>query len=101
MSTLKTAALAAAVLGGSLASAEAQFYGHSGHYGQGYGYGHHYRQPAPQYVHPRILRKQLQMQKRVIQKYGHVQPYGYHQPHPHWGYHHPRPRPHISYHYGW
>jgi hypothetical protein len=99
MSTLKTAALVAAVLGGSLAAAEAQTVGP---WGQPYGYGHGhygYRQQAPVYVHPRVARKQAQQYDRFVQKYGVVQPYGYYQqPRPYW--HQPRPRPHV-YHYGW
>jgi hypothetical protein len=100
MSTLKIAALAAAVLGGSLASAEAQPYGHWGH-GQGYG---HYR-PAPHaYVHPRIARKQAQLNERFVQKFGYVYPHAYHAPRPRWGHGHGynhRPRPHVQYQYGW
>jgi hypothetical protein len=99
MSTLKTAALVAAVLGGSLATAQAQPYGQWG-YGHGYGHGGYgYRQPAPVYVPPRVARKQAQQYDRFVQKYGVVQPYGYYQqPRPYW--HHPRPRPQV-YHYGW
>jgi hypothetical protein len=98
MSALKTAALAAAVLGGSLATAEAQYYGHHG-YGHGHGYGHHgyYRPAPPVYVPPRIARKQAQLQERFVEKFGYIQP----QPQPHWGHGYHRPRPRVQYHYGW
>lgn len=102
MSTLKTAALVAAVLGGSLAAAEAQPYGQWGHapgYGHHYGqgYGHRYRPAPPVYVHPRIARKQAQLQERFVEKFG----YGYQQPRPHWGHNPYRARPPVRYHYGW
>jgi hypothetical protein len=92
MTALKTAALAAAVLGGSLATAEAQYYGHYGH-----GYGHHgyYRPAPPVYVPPRIARKQAQLQERFVEKFGYVQPQ------PQWGHHYHRPRPQVQYYYGW
>lgn len=97
---LKTAALAAAVLGGSLAAAEAQPYGHWGH-GQGHGYTRHYRAAPPAYVPPRIARKQAELRERFVEKYGYHRPRGYHQPRPYWGHPHPRPRPPVTYHYGW
>jgi hypothetical protein len=86
MSTLKIAALAAALAGGlvSLAPAAAQ--------AQPYGYGEYQpRQryaPQPQYVPPHIARKQAQLARRFHEKYGYVQPrpqYGYGQ-----GYGRPR-----------
>jgi hypothetical protein len=104
MSALKTAALAAAVLGGTLAAAQAQPYGHYGHghaFGHGHGYGRYYRPQPPVYVHPRIARKQAQLQERFVERYGYVQPRGYHQPGPYWGHAHPRPRPPVTFHYGW
>jgi hypothetical protein len=58
--------------------AEAQYYGHPPQ-------GYYYRQPQPQYVDPRIQRKQLQQQKRFIQKYGH-------QPQPNYGYYYQQPQ---------
>jgi hypothetical protein len=103
MSALKTAALAAAVLGGSFAAAQAQPYGHYAPHGHGYGYGygrHHY-QPAPAYVHPRILRKQAQLRERFVEKFGYPQHYGYRPHNPYWGHPHARPRPPVSYHYSW
>jgi hypothetical protein len=103
MSALKTAALAAAVAGGLLASADAQAYDHWGRGHGGWGHveprAYHH---APVYVHPRIARKQAQLQKRFIQKFGYIPDagHGYHQPRPHWG--HPHYRPQVrSYHYGW
>jgi hypothetical protein len=71
--------VAAAGIAGFTSSAEAQYYQQSP-----YGY---YQQPAPQYVHPKILRKQREMEQRVYQKYGYPQQrhrnsydYGYQQP---------------------
>jgi hypothetical protein len=60
--------------------AEAQYYGHPPQ-------GYYYRQPQPQYVDPRIQRKQLQQQKRFIQKYG------YPQQQPNYGYYYQQPQP--------
>jgi hypothetical protein len=109
MSSLKVAALAVAIAGGmlTLSPADAQAQGWGGHYGNSYGgnsYGHGYRHaPQPQYIHPKILRKQAELQARVYQKYGYVQPqpyYGYGRPH-HYGYR----QPHRGYgdvrHYAW
>ncbi len=79
MTTFKAILLAAAStagLAGFGTVAEAQYYGQPPQ-------GYYYRQPQPQYVDPRIQRKQLQQQKRFIQKYGYPvqqQPnYGYYQ----------------------
>ncbi|MGL4634679.1 MAG: hypothetical protein ACRCWF_01755 [Beijerinckiaceae bacterium] len=90
MSRFKVAALAVALTGGimALAPAEAQAQGWGGHHGYHHGYRH---APQPQYVHPKILRKQAEMQERVYRKYGYVQPQ------PHYGYVHPR---HRGYGYG-
>ena len=55
--------------------------------------GYYYQQP--QYVDPRIARKQAQQQERFVQKYGYqqpVQPYGY-------GYQQPRYRQQQQYYY--
>jgi hypothetical protein len=86
MSTLKVAALAVAVAGGMLTlapAAEAGGYGYHGDHGYHQGYA-----PQPQYVHPRILRKQAELRERAIRKFG-VDPYaqqhyGHAQPH-HYG----------------
>lgn len=70
---MATAAAAATVWLGAATPAEAQYYGH-----KGYGHPAPYSHSQPTYVHPKILRKQLEMQKRVIKKYGYQQPnYGY------------------------
>jgi hypothetical protein len=108
MSTLKIAAVAAAVLGGSLAAAQAQPYGHFG-YGPAHGGGYH-RPAPPVYVPPRVARKQAQLQERFVEKYGYAQPQyrPHHRPH-HWGGHggyyggpvFVQPRPRVQYHYGW
>jgi hypothetical protein len=90
MSTLKVAALAVALSGGiaafAPADAQAQGYGYGrGHYQPHYGYA-----PQPQYVHPKILRKQAQLEARFHQKFGYAQPqygYGYGRPYGH-GYGH-------------
>ncbi len=82
MSTLKVATLAVALTGGlfTLApmAAQAQDYRHDN--GHGY-YQRPYRYaPQPQYVDPRIQRKQEQLSRRFVEKYGYVQPqpqYGY------------------------
>ncbi len=104
MSALKIAALAAALTAGVVATAEAQPYGHwQGH--RGYGYV----QPQPQYIHPKILRKQAEMEARVRRKYGYaVAPYGYHYGHrpQHWGYQHNpygyhQPRNQVIFQHGW
>ena len=88
MSTLKIAALAIALAGGlvSIAPTDVQAQGY------GYGYGEYQpRQryaPQPQYVDPRIARKQAQLARRFHEKYGYVQQrpqYGYGQ-----GYGRPR-----------
>ncbi len=102
MSTFKVAALAVALAGGLLtlapADAQAQGYGY-GH--GGYGYRQHYA-PQPQYVDPRILRKQAQLSARFHEKFGYVQPqnhYGYGRPRLYGhGYGHHQPR---GYGYGW
>ena len=68
-------------------AAEAQYYNYPPQ-------GYYYQQPQPQYVPPRIARKQEQLSERFVQKYGYVQPqpqyYGgyYQQPQ----YVQPRPR---------
>jgi hypothetical protein len=101
MSTFKVAALAVALTGGlfTLAPVAAQAQG----YGYGYGHGHYQPQyryaPQPQYVDPRILRKQAQLARRFHEKYGYVQPrpqYGYGYGHGGYGHHQPR-----GYSYGW
>jgi hypothetical protein len=98
MSILKVAAVAFALAGGALAlsptAAQAQ--------GYGYGYGHHqgYYRPAPAYVPPHIARKQAQLSRRFVEKYGYVQPqptYGYGRP-SYYGHGYGRPR---GYNYGW
>jgi hypothetical protein len=106
MSSLKVAALAVAITGGmlSLAPVEAQAQGWGRHNSYDYGYNHGYgHAPQPQYVHPKILRKQAQLQARFYQKYGHVQPqqhYGYGRPQ-HRDYHHqPRGYGHGNF-YAW
>ncbi len=72
-SSLKRFALAAAAAAatawvGAPTPAEAQYYGRPA-YGQ------------PVYVPPKVLRKQREMQRRVIQKYGYPAPaYGYRAP---------------------
>ncbi len=85
MTTFKAifaAVSAAAGMFGSGTAAEAQYYNHPPQ-------GYYYQQPQPQYVDPRIARKQAQMAQRFHQKYGYVQPqqqyYGggyYRQPQP-------------------
>jgi hypothetical protein len=77
MSTLKVAALAVALSGGiaafAPADAQAQGYGYGrGHYQPHYGYA-----PQPQYVHPKILRKQAQLQERFYEKYGYAAQHGH------------------------
>jgi hypothetical protein len=55
----------------------------------------YYYQQQPQYVNPRIARKQAQQQERFVEKYGYqqpVQPYGY-------GYQQPRYRQQQQYYY--
>ncbi len=106
MSSLKVAALAVAITGGlfTLAPVDAQAQGWGGHYGNSYDHGRGYRHaPQPQYIHPKILRKQAELQARVYQKYGYVQSqphYGYgHQQH--YGYRH-QPRGYgYGHHYAW
>jgi hypothetical protein len=110
MSTLKIATVAAALSVGMIASANAQYGGRWG----GQGYQHHgYHQQAPVWVPPKVQRKQAQQAQRFVEKYGVVQPYGYHhraprqyygerqyygyQPQPYYG----QPRPRVQYHYGW
>ena len=105
MSMFKVAAVAVALAGGGLAFAptDAQAQGYYGHH-QGYNQGY-YRQ-APVYVHPRVARKQAQLEHRFIQKYGYVQPqhhYGYgrqyHNGYGHgYGHHQPRVQ---TYQFGW
>jgi hypothetical protein len=78
MTTLKVAALAVALTGGIAAftpsDASAQGYG----YGYGHGHRGYYRPaPQPQYVHPKILRKQAQLQERFYEKYGYAPQYGH------------------------
>jgi hypothetical protein len=94
MSKLRNIVLAAsAMLGvaGFASSAEAQYYQQNP-----YGYapqGYYYQQP--QYVNPRVSRKQAQLQERFVEKYGYqqpVQPYGY-------GYQQPRYRQQQQYYY--
>jgi hypothetical protein len=82
MNNVKVIIAAAASAAGifSLATAaEAQYYGHPQQ-------GYYYHQPQPQYVDPRIQRKQLQQQKRFIQKYG------YPQQQPNYGYQYQQPQ---------
>jgi hypothetical protein len=119
MSRLKSVVLAAAAATGLMLAAEpasAQYYGHPG-YGHGYGYG------RPQYVDPRVARKQQELQarryrkqaevnSRIQSKYG-INPYanpygrgygggygggGYYQPQPQ--YHYPQRRT-QQYFYSW
>jgi hypothetical protein len=101
MSTFRIAAVAAAILGGSIAAAEAQPYGH---YGYGHGRGYYGHQPQV-WVPPNVARKQAQLQERFVEKYGVVQP-----PRPHWGHrgnwgHNPyayrQPYHHVPHRYGW
>jgi hypothetical protein len=92
MSSLKVAALAVAITGGmlTLVPADAQAQGWGGHNSYSYSYRH---APQPQYIHPKILRKQAELQARVYQKYGYVQPqphYGYGRPQHHGYRHQPR-----------
>ena len=70
--TVLAAAAAGALWFGAPTAAEAQYYG-----GPAYGYAYG-QQP---YVSPRILRKQREMQRRVMRKYGYAPPaYGYRGP---------------------
>ncbi len=79
---LSIAGIAGLMLAGAGGAAEAQYY-----YGPPARQGYHYYQPQPQYVPPRVLRKQREMEERVRRKYGYTQqPYGYVQP-----YRQPRP----------
>jgi hypothetical protein len=108
--TIAIVGIAGGTLLGTGGIAEAQYhYGH--HYGppprQGYGY---YQQaPQPQYVPPRVLRKQREMEERVRRKYGYAPPYGYGQPYaqprPYYGgtvYPYPGTRPPPrNYYYAW
>ncbi len=83
MTTFKAILFAAASTAGLVgfgSVAEAQYYGHPPQ-------GYYYRQPQPQYVDPRIQRKQLQQQKRFIQKYGYPV-----QQQPNYGYYYQQPR---------
>ncbi len=85
---LVVATAAAGVIGFGSA-AEAQYYNYPPQ-------GYYYQQPQPQYVPPRIARKQEQLSERFVQKYGYVQPQpqyyggGYYQPQPR--YVQPQPR---------
>jgi hypothetical protein len=86
MKNIVFAAASMASIASFTAPAEAQYYP------QGYGqtYGHpprgYYQQPT--YISPKIRRKQKELERRVIQKYGYQQPapygygggYGYQQP---------------------
>jgi hypothetical protein len=93
MTKFKAALVAMSALSGAISfgsAAEAQYYGHPPQ-------GYYYQQPRPQYVDPRVARKQAQLAERFHQKYGYVQPqpqyYGggyYQQPQPQ--YYQPQPR---------
>jgi hypothetical protein len=108
MSKFKVAAFAVALAGGVMAlapvDAQAQGYGSHG-YGHNGGYNYGYA-PQPQYVHPRVARKQAQLQERFVEKFGYVQPqYNYGRQHHyrqnHYGYQHQyQPRGH-SYSFSW
>jgi hypothetical protein len=82
-------ATAAAGVASFGSTAEAQYYDYPPQ-------RYYYPQPQPQYVDPRIARKQQQLSERFVQKYGYVQPqpqyYGgyYQQPQPR--YVQPQPR---------
>jgi hypothetical protein len=87
MSMMKTLIVAAALSGAFATTSQAQYYGHPG-------YG--YYQPQPQYVHPRIARKQAELDARRARKQAELDRrfanrfgYGYQQPH--YGYQ-PQPR---------
>jgi hypothetical protein len=108
MSKFKVAAFAVALTGGimAFASTDAQAQGY-GHYG--YGGGRHHYAPQPQYVNPRIARKQAQLERRFHEKFGYVQPqhgygrqnyYGHNQGYYNQGYQHHQPRG-YSYSFGW
>ena len=108
MSKFKVAAFAVAIAGGLMAlapvGAQAQNYGHHG-YGHNRGYNHGYA-PQQQYVHPRILRKQAQLERRFHEKYGYTQPqYGYGGQQHYYrqnDYGHQQYQPHgYSYSFGW
>jgi hypothetical protein len=98
MSMLRNVAFAVAAFGFVAASsgAEAQYYYHP-HYG--------YVQQQPQWVPPKVARKQEQLTERFIQKYGYQQPryvqpgyghgYGYGRP-PRGYYHQPQPYGHVQ-----
>ena len=103
MTIFKASLIAASAIVGAISfgsTAEAQYYGHPPQ-------GYYYQQPQPQYVDPRIARKQEQLAERFHQKYGYVQPqpqyYGggyYQQPQPR--YYQPQPRyvqPQPNYYY--
>ncbi|MGL4636556.1 MAG: hypothetical protein ACRCWF_11290 [Beijerinckiaceae bacterium] len=85
---LAIAGCAAIGIAGFAGSADAQYYYQPSPYG--------YRaQPAPQYVNPKILRKQRQLEQRVYQKYGYQQPQRYRQPN--YGYQQPQYYPQQQY----
>lgn len=69
MNACKAWLAAAAGLGflGLSAPAEAQYYPYPPQRG-------HYYQQQPSYVPPRVLRKQRQLERRLYEKYGYVQP---------------------------
>jgi hypothetical protein len=96
MSMFRNVAFAVAAFGFVAASsgAEAQYYYHP-HYG--------YVQQQPQWVPPKIARKQEQLTERFIQKYGYQQPryvqpgYGYgYAPPPRGYYQHPQPYGYVQ-----
>ncbi|MGL5115316.1 MAG: hypothetical protein ACRC7C_08325 [Beijerinckiaceae bacterium] len=108
MSTLKNVAFAVAAFGFFAASsaAEAQYYYHP-QYG--------YVQQQPQWVNPRIARKQAQQTERFIEKFGYQQPryaqpryvqpgYGHQPRRRHYQpdvYHYPQPGYGRGYNQGW
>lgn len=104
MSTLKVAALAAALTAGMAVSAGAQSYGG---WQDGRGYGHY--RPQPQvWVPPKVARKQAELSERFVEKYG-LQPrvYSYSRPYGgprHWRDDYPvyvQPRQRMHHPYGW
>jgi hypothetical protein len=91
MSTLKVAALAAALVGGMTFTATAQPYGH---WNGGYGHRQPQYRQAPVYIPPHIARKQAQLNQRFVEKFGYVQPQPRHNPYGGHGYGHRYPRHH-------
>jgi hypothetical protein len=105
MSTLKIAALAAALTAGMAASAQAQYGDHW------YGGPRHpgYHQPSPPvWAPPKVQRKYWQQYERFVERFGAPRPHHYsHRPHWQHGYEyqpyaHPHARPpRIVFDYGW